>query len=31
MRNTGAIPASALRMAELVPRGQRNNNDVVNP
>ena len=28
MRNTVATPASALRMGELVPRGQRNNKDV---
>ena len=28
MRNTGATPASALRMGELVPRGQRNDKDV---
>ena len=28
MRNAGATPASALRMGELVPRGQRNNKDV---
>ena len=28
MRNSGATHASALRMGELVPRGQRNNKDV---
>ena len=27
MRNKGATPASALRMGERVPRGQKNNKD----
>ena len=30
MGNSGATPASALRMGEFVPRGQRNNKDIRN-